>query len=484
MTGVTRSFVGSPRSREEIVHEAAWLGSPYRQAAAAGIMGAAIVGGMALNSVPLMLLSSAAVLGLAVLWPHVGVAALAFLAPLKPPPVVPAPGFLSLLVAALLLGCILRLPIDRRPLRLGVPILVLLAYVLYITVQQAPEMLAGYATKADHDVGFLYFQFLTAVGVLIAAGYLLEGRSPFPVLALGLAGALLTSIIALATYDAPPTGPPFAGLIARPETAVRALGPFGNPNYMGTFAALAIALALGLMTIVRSRAWRAALFGLVIVVGVALVLSQSRGAIVAAFAGLAAASLARSRALAVAMVIGGVLIAFLLYPVFIAWRLENLGVSRYATLVESDTVRLDGLLAGVQLFLSAPLLGIGFGHYIQLSADVPGVLIPINAHNWYLEVLAEQGLVGVLLWVALALAVIVRLRTRPRPARTVGFTVLATLAVACLFLEAPTSFQTFGLPCLVLAAALVADWSIPLAEEHAITSSAVTPSPRSRSEGR
>ena len=96
--------------------------------------------------------------------------------------------------------------------------------------------------------------------------------------------------------------------------------------------------------------------------------------------------------------------AFVLYPAFIQWRLENESVTRYATLVESDNVRIDGLLAGVQLFLSAPLLGIGFGHYIQLSTDVPGVLDPINAHNWYLAVLAEQGLVGVALWIALALA--------------------------------------------------------------------------------
>jgi O-antigen ligase len=433
-------------------------------------MGAAVVGAMAVNSVPLMLLASAAVLGMTVLWPHVGLATLAFLAPLKPPPVVPAPGLLTLLVGAVLLGCILRLPIERRALRFGAPILILLAYVVYITVQQAPEMLAGYATKADHDVGFLYFQFLAVVGLLVAAGYLLEGRSPFPVLALALAGALLVAIIALATFDAPPTGPPFAGLVARPETALRALGPFGNPNYMGTFCALAIALALGLMTIVRSRPWRAALFGLVLVVGVALLLSQSRGAIVAAFAGVAVAGLARGRAVAVAILGIGVVTAFLLYPAFIQWRLENLAVSSYSTLVESDSARVDGLLAGLQLFASEPLLGIGFGHYIQMSINVPGVLIPINAHNWYLEVLAEQGLVGVLLWVALALAVVVRLRTRTKAARTVGFTVLATLAVACLFLEAPTSFQTFALPCIVLAAALVGDWSMPFGPDRASSS--------------
>jgi polysaccharide biosynthesis protein PslJ len=461
MTGASGSLVGARSSADGFVRPRGWLGTPYQEAVAAGVMGAAIVGSMALDSAPLMALASAGVIGAAVVWPNAGLATLAFLAPLKPPPIVPAPGFLALLVAALLLGCILRLPIERRALRLGAPIIVLLGYVLYITVQQAPEMLAGYASKADHDVGFLYFQFLTAVGLLIAAGYLLDGRSPYPVLVLGLAGAMLTATIALATYDAPPAGPPFAGLIARPETAVRALGPFGNPNYMGTFAALAIALALGLMTVAKSRPWRGALVGIVVVVGVALGLSQSRGAIAAAFAGLAVVSLAKSRALAVAIVSAGIVTAFVLYPAFIQWRLENLGVSRIATLVESDNARIDGLLAGVQLFLSAPILGIGFGHYIQMSIDVPGVLNPINAHNWYLEVLAEQGLVGVLLWVALALAVVVRLRTRSRPARIVGFTMLATLAAASLFLEAPTSFQTFALPCLVLTAALVGDWSIP-----------------------
>ena len=129
---------------------------------------------------------------------------------------------------------------------------------------------------------------------------------------------------------------------------------------MGTFAALAIALALGLVAITRSRPWRAVLAGVIVVVGVALALSQSRGAIGAAFVGVAVVGLAKSRALAVAIVSAGVAAAFMLYPAFIQWRLENENVTRYATLVESDNVRIDGLLAGVQLFLSAPLLGIGF----------------------------------------------------------------------------------------------------------------------------
>ena len=239
MTGASRSLVEARSSADEFVYPRGWTGSPYREALAAGLLGVAIVGSMALESVPMMALASAVVIGAAVLWPNVGLATLAFMAPLKPPPIVPAPGFLALLVAALLLGCILRLPIQRRALRLGAPIIVLLGYVLYISVQQAPEMLAGYASKADHDVGFLYFQFLTAVGLLIAAGYLLEGRSPYPVLVLGLAGALLTATIALATYNAPPAGPPFAGLGLARRLHYGRSGPSGIQTTWG-----------------RSRRWR------------------------------------------------------------------------------------------------------------------------------------------------------------------------------------------------------------------------------------
>ena len=85
------------------------------------------------------------------------------------------------------------------------------------------------------------------------------------------------------------------------------------------------------MTIAKSRPWRAVLVGIILVVGVALALSQSRGAIVAAFVGVAVVGLAKSRALAVAIVSAGVAAAFVLYPAFIQWRLENESVTRYAT---------------------------------------------------------------------------------------------------------------------------------------------------------
>jgi O-antigen ligase len=277
---------------------------------------------------------------------------------------------------------------------------------------------------------------------------------------MALAGAAVATLIAIATYDNPPAGPPLAGLVARPEHALRAIGPFGNPNYLGTFAAAAVATGAGLLAVVNSGRARGLVITVVLVAAVALLLSQSRGALVAAFVGLSALALTKSRVLALAIIGLGLLAAVVVYPAFVEWRLENLGVQRAADITGSDEARLEGVLAGPQLFLSSPIFGIGFGHYTAMSVQVPGIHTPINSHNWYVNVLAEQGLVGVFLWLLFAFTLVRAILRRPMNARLVAMPVLATLATASLFLEAPTSYPTVALPALVLVATLRADWGV------------------------
>jgi O-antigen ligase len=108
------------------------------------------------------------------------------------------------------------------------------------------------------------------------------------------------------------------------------------------------------------------------------------------------------------------------------------------------------------LFLSSPLVGVGFGHYFAVAGQIPGVTA--SAHNWYTYVLGEQGLVGTLLFGSLLVTLALKLRSLPSTARSLGLSVLAAFAAACLFLEIPTSFQTFGIPAIALVAALAADW--------------------------
>jgi hypothetical protein len=82
-----------------------------------------ILAGMALGLNALALVASVVGLGIAVLSPVTGLAILAFMAPLKPPAVIPAPGFDLALVAAICLGCVYRLPLDRPATRISAPVL-------------------------------------------------------------------------------------------------------------------------------------------------------------------------------------------------------------------------------------------------------------------------------------------------------------------------------------------------------------------------
>lgn len=444
---------------------------------------ATIVLSMAMGLGAISIIAAIAAIGVAVIFPMAGLAILGFMAALVPP-AIPAPGFGALLVGAILLGCIYRLPVDRPRVRAGAPLVILGAYVLFVAAQQLPEMLGGYAGSDGHDVGFLFGQLLTGFGTIVAAGYLLNGRSPYPVLAMTLVGAGLAAFIAVATFDQAVVGPPLAGLVAPSFDLGRATGTFSNPNYLGTFAAIMAVAAVSLVSGHRSRSVRVGLAAIALLLFVAVGLSLSRGALFTVLGGLAVLLLYRNRIVAFATLGFGVLAMTLVYPAFVQWRLENLtgsaSAASYLIMSASDDGRLVGVLAAPPLFLSSPITGIGFGHFVPLSAFVTGGT-QINAHNWYLTVLAEQGLVGIVLWCLLAIAVVRELQTRVPIAKAVGFSVLGALAVASLFLEPPTSFQTIAAPLIVIVAALVGDWG--QGPENALASAGSTTEPAAALDG-
>lgn len=430
-------------------------------------IGGTIVAGMGWNVAPLTTLGALSAIVVAIAAPAVGLATIAFMGPLTPPLVVPPPGFNAILVGALVLGCVYRLPIDRPRISLTAPILLVLAFVLYVGAQQAPEMLAGYAGNVGYLVYSLFRELLTGFGTILAAAYLLIRRSPFPVLVVGLVSASLSSFLAVATYANPVVGAPIAGLVAPRENIDRAFGSFGNPNYFGVFEAIAIVAAVSCMFGTRSTRLRLTLVAVCALLGAGLALSLSRAGVIALAAGLACLALSRSRPrTAVAIGAGFLVAAVVLFPFFVDWRLSatagSASTASYAALAQSDSGRLGALLAGPQLFLTSPIFGIGWGHYSSMSAQFAGPGLSLVAHNWYVSVLAEEGLVGIVLWILLLITVVLRLRSRPRFARSIGFGVLGAYAVGNLFLEAPTSFQTSAFPILVIVAALTSDWADPL----------------------
>ncbi len=414
-----------------------------------------ILGGMAIGSGLVTMGGVAAAFAVSVVFPQVGLIVLAGIGTLKPPGVIPAPGFEVALVAVSIVGCLFRLPVNRRPLTVSAPLLALTGFVAFAFLSQLPSFLSAYSSTKAHDIGFLFYQLATSFGTIVLAGFVLRGRSPYPVLVALLASALIAALLAFATADG--GGGLLANLAAAGEDGSRATGPFGNPNNFGQCMAYGGLLALGWGLTVRRGAARWMLLGVAAVLITAIVVSLSRGALVALLVGLIALAFGRSRATGVAAAIAVLALAGIGYPLFLQLRLSvdftSSSAAALAGLASSDAGRLGAVLAGPGLFASSPIFGVGFGQYKYLNE------FGLVAHNWYGTVLAELGTVGTVLWLLVLLGVARWLPRRPQPARQMGTMMFVAALAGCLFLEPPTSVQTAVIPSLVIVAALIADWS-------------------------
>ncbi|HKR21565.1 MAG TPA: O-antigen ligase family protein [Pyrinomonadaceae bacterium] len=192
-------------------------------------------------------------------------------------------------------------------------------------------------------------------------------------------------------------------------------GQFLNKNHFAYLMEMAFGLGLGMILARGVRRDRLMMYAaLMFPIWIALVLSNSRGGIVAMLTQIIVAVLWMSsqrvvvKAALVAVLVAGVLIGTL-------W----VGGDKLATNIESastdfagDTTR-DGASrneiwrATLKMFAAHPLAGVGFGGYwIGITAyhDASGTLTPQEAHNEYLEVLSSGGLIGfaILVWFAVS----------------------------------------------------------------------------------
>lgn len=200
-----------------------------------------------------------------------------------------------------------------------------------------------------------------------------------------------------------PTDPMGQGLLAALREG-RASGTIGAPNLFGTLCAAGIVLALGLAITQWGIGLGWAALALVPLMGAALVLSGSRGGILAALAGgsILIATLAiarfspvwRRRALvgAAAMAVLAVLAIALLAILPSQGRSRWLGAT-------GMTQRFAYWQAAAAMTAERPLLGNGPGafelHYARLR--LPGSNETQHAHNFLLEETAAFGALGLLL---------------------------------------------------------------------------------------
>jgi O-antigen ligase len=170
----------------------------------------------------------------------------------------------------------------------------------------------------------------------------------------------------------------------------------------------------------------------------------------------------------VALALGA--LALILYPTFLEVRQGGELSPLDSLSAESSLASRSNLLgAGLAMFAANPVFGIGFGVFQFVSPEYlgGGLADSTFSHNQYVNVLAEQGLVGgAVAAAAIALLTLVLVRSRS-PYRSGALAMGVTFLVASLYLHTATVFQTCSFLWLALAATLVSrpDRSVPV-EDH------------------
>ncbi|HSD48082.1 MAG TPA: O-antigen ligase family protein [Pyrinomonadaceae bacterium] len=165
---------------------------------------------------------------------------------------------------------------------------------------------------------------------------------------------------------------------------------FINKNHFAYLMEMAFGLGVGLVLTERSKQ-RLLYLALLLPISIALLVSNSRGGIVAMLIQLIVAALLLLKPSTLKTAFAALLIAAVLLAAAATEFTLNTAEAR------ESASRIDIWRATLKLFAAHPLLGIGLGAYwIGITAyhDASGVLVPQEAHNDYLELLASGGVIG------------------------------------------------------------------------------------------
>lgn len=194
------------------------------------------------------------------------------------------------------------------------------------------------------------------------------------------------------------------------------IGVFGNPNDLAYH--LVIGTAILFAQRVLARRWRVAYLLALIPIGLALLLTQSRGGLLgfAAVAGLwALGGLRRTRWAAVPVRAGGLVLALgcalMLSPKNL-WT-QRMDRGRYFGEDVSTRGRVDAWRTGMNILADRPLTGVGAGAFVVAWPEfAPGDAgAARTTHNTFIQLTSELGVGALLL---LGLAIFLALRTLAR----------------------------------------------------------------------
>jgi len=237
-------------------------------------------------------------------------------------------------------------------------------------------------------------------------------------------------------------------LYGRNGSGGRAIGSLGQSNELGSFLALFAVVALALLPGVKHWFGRLVLLGTFVTACIALMMSLSRGGMLALLVGMFVVGWRSSR-----VGFGILLAAMLLSPLWAPDYIKERVMSSQIEVEGSDEVALDTAAEAriqtwqsiLQVVSEHPIEGVGFTGLGYVLPDMGTLLgleeVKDSAHNTYLRMLAEMGILGIVLFIWLLVKCLMLAEATVRTARNAfdralgvglcGATV--SLAVSCAF---------------------------------------------------
>jgi O-antigen ligase len=209
-----------------------------------------------------------------------------------------------------------------------------------------------------------------------------------------------------------------------------------DPNELGVILALGLPMAwyLGFADPQRRMPW---IWRLYLPLGITgILLTGSRGAFLTALVALAIIPWTltqvrlRTKVALYALAFGSLMLATTFVP---AATLKRIGSTRADIEAGQFGGRIFIWMAGLEVAGEHPLAGVGAGAFG--AAVAPTLHSDMASHQTFLEILVEQGLVGLLLFFAMVAAVIKPVRQLPLLERRLWIIVLASLAVGSMSLH-------------------------------------------------